>query len=132
MTENKYLTIGNVTTIVNTVIVVAAGYLFGLLTAFFGSLPFSEAQLAGFLTAIVFLIFGYINAKNHNTFFNKETDEISIPIELDDAQRQSIQELIDYYQSNNTITVDKSDNTEKNDDTIEEIDPSLEYENDGC
>ena len=132
MNHKKYTTIGNITTIVNTVIVVAAGYLFGVLTAFFGSLPFSEAQLAGFLTAIVFLIFGYINAKNHNSFFDKDKDEINIPVDLNKEQRDSIQELIDYYQANNTINVEKSEDSENNDETIEEIDPSLEYENDGC
>ena len=132
MTSKNYITIGNITTIVNTIIVVVAGYLFGLLTGFFGSLPFSEAQLAGVISAVVFLIFGYVNAKKHNNFFDKENDQLNVEVDLDGDTVKTIQELIDFYQANNTITVDKSEKTRKDDDNLVDIDPSLEYENDGC
>ena len=74
----KQISIGNSTTVINSVILIISGYIFGALAAHFGNLPFTEAQLAEVLGVIVFGAFSYINAKNHNDFWDEDADEIHI------------------------------------------------------
>ncbi|WP_458454375.1 hypothetical protein [Methanobrevibacter sp.] len=113
MEENNFLSIGNITTIINTVALIISGYLFAFLTGLFGGLPFTELELAGVIGSIIGLIFGYINAKNHNTFWDKKTDKITFKTDnLTTEQINLIQDFID------NVT----------EDYVDDIDPASEYE----
>ena len=105
MNDINYLSIGNVTTYVNTIIITISGYLFGLLVSYFGNLPFTEAQLASALSTIVFFVFSYYNAKKHNTLFDQNKDIIKIPTHLNDAQLVAIQNFINTQTGEDTIIV---------------------------
>ena len=109
----NYITIGNATTILNTVFLVIAGYVIGFLISIGINLPITDVQLASLLTSFVFLIFGYINAKYHNNIWDKDEDTLNIPTgDLTDAQIQAIQNFINY-QTNKEI---------------QDIDPASRYE----
>ena len=101
----KQISIGNSTTVINSVILIISGYIFGALAAHFGNLPFTEAQLAEGLGVIVFGAFSYINAKNHNDFWDEDADEIHIDVPGEDED-ETIEDLVDKYQANDTIEVD--------------------------
>lgn len=117
MSNNKFLNIGNITTIINSIMLILAGYIIGWLLSIGFKLPISQAELGSLLTAIVFGLFSYINAKKHNNFWDKDNDVISIPAdELTDAQIRAIENFI----AHNTP-----------DRIIEDIDPASEYETDG-
>jgi len=62
--------IGNSTTILNTIIIAIAGIIFGKYGATLLQLGINQTVLTEIITFTVFTIFAYINAKNHNTFFN--------------------------------------------------------------
>lgn len=70
MTEQNNL-IGNSTTIINTLIVAIAGIIFGKYGATLLQLGIDQTILIQILSFIIFTAFAYINAKNHNTYFNK-------------------------------------------------------------
>ena len=101
----KQVTIGNATTVINSIILIIAGYIFAGLAAYFGNLPFTEAQLAEVLGVIVFGAFSYVNAKKHNTFWDQDADEISVDVP-DDNEEETIEDLVEKYQANETIDVD--------------------------
>ena len=105
MNDINYLSIGNVTTYVNTIILTISGYIFGLLLSYFGNLPFTESQLASVLSTIVFFIFSYYNAKKHNRLFDQDKDIIKIPTHLNDAQLVAIQNFINTQTGEDTIIV---------------------------
>lgn len=69
MTEENF--IGNSTTIVNTIIVAIAGIIFGKYGATLLQFGIDQTILIEILSFIIFTAFAYINAKNHNTYFNK-------------------------------------------------------------
>ncbi len=99
----KQFTIGNTTTVINSIILIVAGYIFAGLAARFGNLPFTESQLAEVLGIIVFGVFSYINAKHHNTLWDDEEEVADEPI---DDEEETIEDLVDKYQANDTIEVD--------------------------
>lgn len=99
--KNNILSIGNSTTIINSIIVIAAGYVFGALMSYFGSLPFTESEFVSLITTLVFALFAYINAKNHNTFWDNEEDTINIPLDsLNEQEVKALQNFINYSLSN--------------------------------
>ena len=63
--------IGNSTTIINTIIVAIAGIIFGKWGATLLQLGIDQTILIQILSFIIFTAFAYINAKNHNNYFNK-------------------------------------------------------------
>ena len=97
--KKKYniLTIGNSTTILTTIFLALFGAIIGYLSSKGINLPITAETLTTITLTLVFLLFGYINAKNHNTFWDKNTDEIHIPTELSEDQIRHIQDLIHYY-----------------------------------
>lgn len=121
MKYENYLNIGNITTIINSIMLIVAGYIIGWLLSLGFNVPVSQAELGALLTSIVFAVFSYINAKKHNNFFNKEEDTIQIPVNLNDAQITAIENFIEY-QTGEKIQL-KQNNTE-----IEDVDPASEYE----
>ena len=126
MNKKSYLTVGNITTIINSIIVILAGYIFGFLVSIFGvGLPFTESQLASFISALVFAVFAYINAKDHNNFWDSEKDVINIPVDLSDAEIKAIENFIQYKKGERVqITRD----IDEEDCVIEDCDPATEYE----
>lgn len=119
MELDNYITIGNATTILNTVFVIIAGYVIGFLISIGINLPITDVQLASIFTAICFAVFGYVNAKYHNNFWDKEEDTLNIPLaDLTDAQVKAIQNFINYQ-------------TTKNNNEIADLDPASEYDG-GC
>lgn len=65
--------IGNGTTIVNTIIVAIAGIIFGKWGATLLQLGIDQTILVQIISFIVFTVFAYFNAKNHNTYFDDKT-----------------------------------------------------------
>lgn len=101
----KQISIGNATTVINSVILIISGYIFGALAAHFGNLPFTESQLAEVLGVIVFGAFSYINARWHNTLWDADADAINVDVPGEDED-ETIEDLVDKYQANDTIEVD--------------------------
>ena len=62
--------IGNSTTVINSIILMAVGIIFGKWGATLLQLGIDQTILTQIISFIVFTAFAYINAKNHNTFFN--------------------------------------------------------------
>lgn len=121
--EDKYLTIGNATTVINSLILIVAGYIIGGLASIGFNLPVSQAELASILTAIIFGVFSYINAKKHNNLFDNETDTITIPVnQLNEAEITAIQNFINH---NRISDVDNTNSA--NDDYLEDVDVAGEY-----
>lgn len=110
MTKNNFLTLGNATTIINTLALMCAGPIFGALVAHFGDLGITETDIAMVLGFIFAAAFAYINAKFHNSFWDRETDEITIPITVTDGTEEGINEtiesLVEKYGANNTVNVE--------------------------
>lgn len=77
----NYLEFRNFSTILNSIIVVICGYLIGLLTSYGLNLPFTASELAGIVSAIIFGIFSYYNAKHHNTIFDNDENTVYIPVD---------------------------------------------------
>lgn len=114
--ENKIL-IGNFTTIMNSLLLALAGLIIGALAGIGINLPIDQYGLSAIIGLVIFTIFGYYNAKYHNTFFNKDEDYLQIKVDgLTPEQIQTIQNFID---NASTINI-----TEE----IKDIDPSLDYE----
>ena len=65
---NKNDLIGNITTIVNTLVVVFAGYITGVLASKGLNIP--EETVTELLSTLIFTLFAYYNAKYSNSFFN--------------------------------------------------------------
>lgn len=94
--EERFLTIGNVSTIINTVSLMIAGFIFGVLANFGLKLPFDMTGLSAIIGLIIATIFSYVNAKYHNTFFNTEDDSLKIDVSnLTPNQITAIQGFID-------------------------------------
>lgn len=60
--------IGNISTIVKEISMLIAGWFIGLLAAYGLNLGVDVSTLAKVIGAFIFLIIGYIDAKNPNTF----------------------------------------------------------------
>lgn len=67
MQENNIL--GNSTTIINSIILMIVGIIFGKYGATLLKLGIDQTLLTEIITFIIFTIFAYINAKYHNTLF---------------------------------------------------------------
>ena len=119
MNDKTKIYIGNFTTITNSLILAFAGLIIGVLTAFGLKLPFDEYSLSAIIGLIITTIFGYYNAKYKNTYFDDNTDTLTIDIDgLTEAQVQAIQNFI-----NNANNLNKNN--------IQDIGPASEYEQDG-
>lgn len=134
--KKKYniLTIGNSTTILTTIFLALFGAIIGYLASKGINLPVTAEQLTTITVSVIFLIFGYINAKNHNTFWNKDTDEINIPTHMSEEQVAEIEQLIRYYTENeenetteNTSLSANADNLNENNEEEDDVN-----EDDGC
>lgn len=68
MQENNI--IGNSTTILNTLILMIVGIIFGKYGATLLKLGIDQTLLTEIITFIIFTIFAYINAKFHNNLFS--------------------------------------------------------------
>ena len=93
----NYLEFKNFSTILNTIIVIICGYLIGLLASFGLALPVTASELAAIVTAIVFGIFGYYNAKHQNDIFDEETDTVYIPV--DDLSKNQIDAINNFIEN---------------------------------
>ena len=128
----KEILIGNMTTIVNTIVLAVAGLIIGVLSANGINLPIDQTSLAGVLGVIVFTIFGIINAKYHNTYFDDDTDTLTVNVDgLTDNQISAIQNFVDNIQEKYVFNVGGKDYSKLNDAQIEDIDPAFDYEDDG-
>lgn len=117
----NYLEIGNFSSILKITLLTVLGFIASYLTSIGINLPFDAEIIATFLTTIICFGIGYIDMRNPNTFYNSEKDALEIPTELSESQVNYIKELIQYYtETDDTIQ------------QIESVDPSLEYENEGC
>ena len=140
MKKNNILTIGNITTILNTIIIIISGYIIGFLTSLGLNVPFDQTGLAGVITAIIFGLFSYVNAKNHNNFWDTETDTVNIPVPLTDEQVKVIQNYINMQTGeqisiNNVpaqdkVVINNREYNKYNDSQITDLDPASEYEDD--
>ena len=63
--------IGNSTTIINTIILMLTGIIFGKWGATLLQFGIDQTILTQIITFIIFTAFAYLNAKNHNNYFNK-------------------------------------------------------------
>lgn len=72
--------IGNSTTILNSIILMAAGIIFGKWGATLLQMGIDQTILTQIISFIVFTAFAYINAKYHNSLFNNNESE---PINYD-------------------------------------------------
>ena len=110
--KEKYniLTIGNSTTIINTIIVALAGFIFAGIGSTLLQFGIDQTLLTQIIGTIVATIFAIINAQNHNTFWDKNTDEINIPTELSEEQVAEIEQLIRYYTQDETSATADEDN----------------------
>lgn len=116
----KYLEFRNISTILTTIFLTIFGLLLGYLTSKGIDLPITAETLTSLTLGIIFAIFGYYNAKNHNTFFDKDEDVIYIPIdELDKHQIDAI---------NNFIETAIQTNLKHEEKRLDDIDPASEYE----
>ncbi len=67
--ENETNILGNSTTIINTIILMIVGIIFGKYGATLLKLGIDQTLLTEILTLIIFTTFAYINAKHHNNLF---------------------------------------------------------------
>ena len=74
MQENNI--IGNSTTILNTLILMIVGIIFGKYGATLLQFGITETILTEIITFIILTIFAYINAKYHNTLFPTTTQTL--------------------------------------------------------
>lgn len=106
----KLLTINNISTILTSIFLTIFGLIIGYATSQGLNLPITAETLTTITVGIILFLFSYINAKKHNTFFDKDQDTITIPLEdVTDEQISLIKNII-----NNTEILD--------------VDPALEYE----
>lgn len=121
----NYITIGNVTTIVNSIIVILFGYLLGYLTSLGFNLPVDESLITSLMSSIVFGLFSYINAKYHNQIWDSEQDTVRIPVNFTDSEVKAVENFI------NQIKIEDKTNNDKCGDEevfIDDLDPANEYE----
>ena len=124
--ENNKIIIGNVTTIINTLALMFAGLIIGVLSAFGLKLPIDQYGLASIIGLIIATGFAYVNAKYHCTFFDKDEDIIRVDASnLTENQIQAIQNFVDNCTDEKVIN---KFNDSVNPTQIEEIDPASEYE----
>lgn len=104
--KNKKIIIGNATTVINTISLMIAGIIFGILSAFGLKLPLDQYSLAGVIGLIIASVFSYFNAKYHNTFFDKGADLLTIDVtNLTPAQVGAINNFIENAGELNTVEV---------------------------
>ncbi len=90
------LQFNNISTIINSILLTVFGLLLGYATSQGLDLPVSADTLASLFGGIILFIFSYYNAKHHNTYFDKDNDKITIPIDnLDDEQVAFLNEAIE-------------------------------------
>ena len=134
--REKYniLTIGNSTTILTTIFLGIFGAIIGYLSSKGINLPITAETLTTITVSLIFLLFGYINAKNHNTFWDKNTDEIHIPTELSEEQVAEIEQLIRYYTENEENETTENTSLSASADTLNENneEDDVNEEDDGC
>ena len=104
--EEKEILIGNVTTAVNTISLMIAGVIFGVITAFGLKLPFDQYSLAGVIGLLIMTGFSYLNAKYKNTYFDEDKDTLTIDVSnLTDAQVNAIKGFVENAGELNTVNV---------------------------
>lgn len=124
--ESNRIIIGNVTTIINTLALMFAGLIIGVLSAFGLKLHIDQYGLASIIGLIIMSAFAYINAKYHCNFFDKDEDIIKVDVSnLTENQIQAIQNFVDNCTDEKVIN---KFNDSVNPTQIEEIDPASEYE----
>ena len=121
----KHIIIGNISTIIKIISLAAAGFIFGLISAFGLKLPFNEYELSGVIGLIIGLIFSYIDAKYPNTFFNK-TDENVIEINIDGLTTTQVTAINNFIENAIQTNINHSEYEGSMD--ITDLDPASEYE----
>lgn len=93
---SEYLEFRNVSTIITSILLTVFGLLLGYLSSIGLDLPVTADVLASICGGVILAVFSYYNAKNHNTFFDKENDTLHIPIkDLNSNQVDAINTFID-------------------------------------
>ena len=106
MEKKKEILIGNVTTAVNTIALMIAGAIFGILSAFGLKLPLDQYSLSAVIGLIIMTGFSYLNARYHNTYFDEDNDTLTIDVSnLTDAQVTAINSFVENAGELNTVNV---------------------------
>lgn len=104
--QKKEILIGNVTTAVNTIALMIAGAIFGILGALGLHLPFDKYSLSAVIGLIIMTGFSYLNAKYKNTYFDNDTDTLTIDVtDLTDAQVTAINSFVENASNLNTVEI---------------------------
>lgn len=105
-TKKKEIIIGNTTTVINTIALMISGAIFGVLASLGLKLPFDMYALASVIGIIIMTIFSYFNAKYKNTYFDNDTDTLTIDVSnLTDAQVTAINSFVENAGELNTVNV---------------------------
>lgn len=92
----NYLEFKNLSTILTSIFLTIFGLIIGYASSQGLELPITAEALTTITMGIIFAVFGYYNAKNHNTFFDKENDTIYIPLDnLSEGQVTAINNFIE-------------------------------------
>lgn len=98
----NYLKFNNISTILTTIFLAIFGALLGYLASNGINLPVTAETLTAITVGLIFLVFGYYNAKHHNDLFDKDTDTIYIPVDdLNEEQVDFINGIIEQAVSDN-------------------------------
>ena len=74
MTNQDTNILGNTSTIIKTVCMWISGYAIGYFISIGLNLPVNQEELAELIFIIITTLLAYIDAKYHNTYFNKTRD----------------------------------------------------------
>ena len=103
--NEKY--VGNITTIVKTVSMIFAGWIIGALAAYGLDLHLTQIELTSIISAILFSIIAYLDAKYPNTFIDKNgVAETTVMVNLDPNE---LSEAINEAKENETLNEVEAD-----------------------
>ena len=81
---NENINIGNISTIVKTILLMFAGWAIGYFASKGFNLPIDASQLAELLFTLICIGWAYIDAKNPNTFAFLKNAQITAPVETEE------------------------------------------------
>lgn len=92
---SNYLEFRNISTILTSIFLSIFGLIIGYASSQGLELPVTAEALTTIAMGLIFAVFSYYNAKNHNNLFDKETDTIYIPLDdLSEGQVTAINNFI--------------------------------------
>ena len=107
---DKDTIIGNATTIIKCASMIVAGAVIGLATSYGLQLPWNESQIAEVITALVFAILAYYDARYPNTFINKSVTKLEVtPTELEEAIKTATDETSTQTETQEETVVEEDD-----------------------